>query len=170
MHVHLRPQSPVPSPPFPVLRLILAALHLVALGIGLGAVWGRAYALSRPLDRAAMVRAFRADTWWGVAAALWIATGLWRLLGGTEKAPTYYMHNHVFFAKMGFLVIILLLEVGPMITLIRWRQIAGRGTSAWNPNPAAARRIARISYIEAALVIAMVFAAVAMARGYGAAR
>jgi putative membrane protein len=54
-----------------------------------------------------------------------------------------------------------------MITLIRWRQIAGRGTSAWNPNPAAARRIARISYIEAALVVAMVFAAVAMARGYG---
>ncbi|PYP61918.1 MAG: DUF2214 domain-containing protein [Gemmatimonadetes bacterium] len=150
-----------------MLRLFLAAMHLIALGIGLGAVWARANALSRPLDRAAMVRAFRADTWWGIAAALWIATGLWRLLGGTEKSTSYYMHNHVFFTKMSFLVIILLLEIGPMITLIRWRQIAGRGTSAWNPNPAAARRIARISYIEAALVIAMVFAAVAMARGYG---
>ena len=150
-----------------MLRLFLAAMHLIALGIGHGAVWARANALSRPLDRAAMVRAFRADTWWGIAAALWIATGLWRLLGGTEKSTSYYMHNHVFFTKMSFLVIILLLEIGPMITLIRWRQIAGRGTSAWNPNPAAARRIARISYIEAALVIAMVFAAVAMARGYG---
>jgi len=150
-----------------MLRLFLAAMHLIALGIGLGAVWARASALSRPLDRAAMVRAFRADTWWGIAAALWIATGLWRLLGGTEKSTSYYMRNHVFFTKMSFLVIILLLEIGPMITLIRWRQIAGRGTSAWNPNPAAARRIARISYIEAALVIAMVFAAVAMARGYG---
>ena len=150
-----------------MLRLFLAAMHLIALGIGLGAVWARASALSRPLDRAAMVRAFRADTWWGIAAALWIATGLWRLLDGTEKSTSYYMRNHVFFTKMSFLVIILLLEIGPMITLIRWRQIAGRGTSAWNPNPAAARRIARISYIEAALVIAMVFAAVAMARGYG---
>lgn len=150
-----------------MLRLFLAAMHLIALGIGLGAVWQRANSLNGPLDRAAMVRAFRADTWWGIAAALWIATGLWRLLAGTEKATTYYTHNQVFFTKMAFLVIILLLEVGPMITLIRWRQIAGRGTSAWNPNPAAARRIARISYIEAALVIAMVFAAVAMARGYG---
>lgn len=151
-----------------MLRLFLAALHLIALGIGLGAVWARGNALSRPLDRAAMVRAFTADTWWGVAAALWIVTGLWRLFAGTEKAPRYYMHNDFFFTKMTFLVIILLLEVGPMITLIRWRQIAGRGTSAWNPNPAEARRIARISYIEAALVVAMVFAAVAMARGYGA--
>jgi len=150
-----------------MLRLFLAAMHLIALGIGLGAVWQRATALSGPLDRAAMVRAFRADTWWGIAAALWIATGLWRLLAGTEKGSSYYMHNQFFFAKMSFLVIILLLEVGPMITLIRWRQIAGRGTSAWNPNPAAARGIARVSYIEAALVIAMVFAAVAMARGYG---
>ena len=151
-----------------MLRLLLAALHLIALGIGLGAVWARANALSRPLDRAAMVRAFTADSWWGVAAALWIATGLWRLIAGTEKATRYYMHNDFFFTKMTFLVIILLLEVGPMITLIRWRQIAGRGTSAWNPNPAEARRIARISYIEAALVVAMVVAAVAMARGYGA--
>ena len=151
-----------------MLRLFLAAIHLIALGIGLGAVWARANALNRPLDRAGMVRAFRADTWWGIAAALWIGTGLWRLLAGTEKGTSYYVHNHVFFTKMSLLVIILLLEVGPMITLIRWRQIAGRGTSAWNPNPAAARRIARISYVEAVLVIAMVFAAVAMARGYGA--
>ena len=150
-----------------MLRLFLAAIHLIALGIGLGAVWARANALNRPLDRAGMVRAFRADTWWGIAAALWIGTGLWRLLAGTEKGTSYYVHNHVFFTKMSLLVIILLLEVGPMITLIRWRQIAGRGTSAWNPNPAAARRIARISYVEAVLVIAMVFAAVAMARGYG---
>lgn len=150
-----------------MLRLFLAATHLIALGIGLGAVWVRASALRRPLDRAAMMRAFRADSWWGVAAVLWIATGLWRLFASTEKPTSYYMHNHVFYAKMAFLVIILVLEVGPMITLIRWRQIAGRGTSAWNPNPAEARRIARVSYVEAILVVAMVFAAVAMARGYG---
>jgi putative membrane protein len=150
-----------------MLRLTLAALHLIALGIGLGAVWARGNALSSPLDLPAMRRAFRADSWWGLAAALWIGTGLWRLFGATEKSTTYYAHNHVFFAKMGFLAIILVLEIWPMITLIRWRQIAGRGTSAWNPNPAAARRIAKISYAEAVLVICMVFAAVAMARGYG---
>lgn len=151
-----------------MLRLTLATLHLLALGIGLGAVWARGDALSGPLDLPAMRRAFRADSWWGIAAGLWVLTGLWRVLAGTEKATDYYLHNHVFFAKMGFLVIILLLEIWPMVTLIRWRQIAGRGTSAWNPNPAAARRIARISHVESALVVAMVIAAVAMARGYGA--
>jgi putative membrane protein len=153
-----------------MLRVTLATVHLLALGMGLGAVWARATVLTGSLDLPTMRRAFRADTWWGVAALLWLATGLWRLFAGTEKATGYYLQNHIFFAKMGMFVLVLLLEIWPMITLIRWRQIASRGTSAWNPNPVAARRIARISRIEALLVAAMVLAAAAMARGYGSPR
>src|SRR5215210_3226950 len=97
-----------------MLRIALAAIHLLALGVGLGAVWARA----RAFDGAAARRAFAADTWWGVAASLWISTGLWRLLAGTEKATSYYLSNHVFFAKMGFLAAILLLELWPIVTLV----------------------------------------------------
>src|SRR5919206_2160505 len=100
-----------------MLRLTLAWLHLLALGVGLGAVWARARSLRGPLDAAALRRAFVADAWWGVAAGLWLATGLWRLLAGTEKATGYYLTNHVFFAKMGMFVLVLLLEVWPMATL-----------------------------------------------------
>ena len=70
---------------------------------------------------------------------------------------------------MGFLVIILALEVWPMVTLIRWRVAAARGRRAWQPVPSIAKRIATISYLEAVLVIAMVVAAVMVARGYGSA-
>ena len=124
-----------------MLRVALAALHLLALGIGLGAVWARARALGeRPLDVSAARRAFAADTWWGVAAGLWIATGLWRLLAGTEKATSYYLHNHVFFAKMGCLALILVLELWPMTTLIRWRVTAKRRGDGWRPDAGAAGR------------------------------
>jgi putative membrane protein len=110
-----------------MLRITLAALHLVALGIGLGAVWARARGLgARPLDRASVRRVFAADGWWGVAAVLWLGTGLWRLLAGTEKATAYYVANHIFLAKMGFFVAILLLELWPAITLVRWRRVAAR--------------------------------------------
>jgi putative membrane protein len=143
-----------------MLRLALAWLHLLALGIGLGAVWSRARLLGGRFDSGAVLRALTADSWWGVAAAVWLATGLWRLFAGTEKATAYYMSNHVFLAKMGMFVLIFALELGPMITLMRWRR--GR-----QPDAAAARRIATISYVECLLVVAMVLAAVAMARGYG---
>lgn len=151
------------------LRIALAALHLLALGIGLGAVYARAKSLSmRPLDIAAVRRAFVADTWWGIAAGLWISTGLWRMLAGLEKPREYYFQNHVFYAKMGFLALILILEIRPMITLVGWRRNSGRDRDSWKPDEIIAGRIATISYIEAALVIAMVVAATAMARGAGA--
>ena len=150
-----------------MLRLALAVVHLVALGIGLGAVWARARSLAASrLDEGSVRRALVADAWWGIAALLWIGTGLWRLLAGTEKATGYYLSNHVFHAKMGLLAVILLLELLPMATLVRWRR-ADAATVA-GENPPVARRIAAFSYVQAALVVGMVVAAVMMARGYGA--
>jgi putative membrane protein len=151
-----------------MLRVTLAVLHLLALGIGLGAVWARARALgARPLDRASVRLVFAADGWWGVAAVLWLGTGLWRLLAGTEKATSYYVANHLFLAKMSFFAAILLLELWPAITLVRWRRVAARSGASWTPDGSTAARMRAISYIEALLVVAMVIVAVMMARGYG---
>lgn len=144
---------------------MLAWLHLLALGVGLGGVWGRARAmhdsLRDPADERALKRALVADTWWGIAAAAWLVTGLWRLLGSTEKSTSYYLSNHAFTAKMGMFVAILALELWPMVTLIRWRM------GKREPNTRDAGRIEAISYVECALVIGMVFAAVSMTRGVG---
>ena len=103
------------------LAWLLASFHLLALGIGLGAVWWRGQALASDLDQAALQRAFRADSLWGLSAILWISTGLWRLLAETEKSTGYYLQNHLFLTKMGLLVLIILLELWPMATLVGWR-------------------------------------------------
>ena len=78
-----------------ILHWVLAALHLLALGIGLGAVWARGQNLRSALTPEDLRRVFRADNLWGLAAVLWISTGLWRLLAGVEKTTGYYLHNHV---------------------------------------------------------------------------
>jgi putative membrane protein len=146
------------------LRWLLAGLHLLALGLGLGAVWVRGRALSSRLDERGLRSVFLADMWWGIAAFLWIGTGLWRLLAGLEKNTAYYFQNHFFLAKMGLLAVILVLEVWPMITLIKWRRQVMRGEL---PVTRIAPALARISFAQAVLVILMVFLASAMARGYG---
>lgn len=46
-----------------ILRWLFAALHLLALGVGLGAVWARGRALRGELDEAGLRRAFSADAW-----------------------------------------------------------------------------------------------------------
>ena len=150
-----------------IIHWIFAALHLLALGIGLGAIWARRQALRARLDGLqAFRRVFYADNLWGFAALLWIATGVTRAFGGLEKGTEYYVHNGFFAAKMALLLAILVLEIWPMSTLIRWRIKLRRGQRV---QTGSAARMAQISTVEAFLVILMVFAATAMARGLGAA-
>jgi putative membrane protein len=147
-----------------VARWLLAAFHLLALGLGLGAIWDRARAFRGPLDRAGLTRLFYADNIWGLAALLWISTGLVRAFAGYEKGTAYYLGNSLFRVKMGLLILVLLLEIWPMTTLIRWRIAAGRGQPV---DTSHAATFSAISAVQAFIVIAMVFAATGMARGWG---
>jgi putative membrane protein len=147
------------------LRWLLASFHLLALGIGLGAVVIRGLALRSRLDGPALRWVFGADAAWGVAALLWLGTGLWRLLGGLEKGTAYYFHNHAFLTKMGLFAILFALELWPMMTLTTWRRRSARGQV---PDTTAAPLLARISFWQAGLIVVMVLLATAMARGYGA--
>jgi len=148
-----------------MLRWLLAAVHLLALGIGLGAIWARGRALLAPLDGPGVQRVLYADTWWGIAALIWIATGVVRAFGGFEKGAAYYVHNSFFLVKMALLLFILALEIWPMATFIKWRIRGARGETI---DASAAQTFARVSFLEAALIVLMVLAATAMARGYGA--
>lgn len=144
------------------LRWIVAAIHLLALGIGLGAVFARGRALRGTLDAGGLRRVFLADTFWGLSAVLWIGTGLWRAFGGLEKGTAYYLDQPFFWIKMGLLFAVLMLELAPMINLIIWRIQQRKGTPL---DTSAARRFAWISDVQAVLIMLMVFAATAMARG-----
>jgi putative membrane protein len=147
-----------------LVRWLLATVHLLALGIGLGAVWARGRGLGARLDPDGLRRVFAADAWWGVAAVLWIGTGLWRLLAGTEKGTDYYLASHVFWTKMVLLLGVLAMEVRPMLALMRWRRQLAAGST---PDTSSAGRLARISYAQAAMVALMAALAAAMARGIG---
>jgi putative membrane protein len=147
-----------------LVRWLFAALHLLGLGVGLGAVWARARGLRGPLDPAGLQRVFYADGWWGAAAGIWIGTGLVRVIAGLEKGMEYYLQNHVFWGKMTLLLAILVLEVSPMMTLVRWRAQVRRGET---PDTRLAGRFASVSYLQVVLVLLMVLAATAMARGIG---
>jgi putative membrane protein len=151
-----------------MLRTTLASLHLLALALGMMAVVLRGSALREAPGASSLARALRMDAIWGIAAALWIVTGLWRLFGATEKPLAYYMANHWFMAKMSLFVLIVALEIHPMVVLMRARAALRRGVApASIVTPAIATRVAVIGHIQATLALAMIFMATAMARGYG---
>lgn len=143
---------------------MLATIHLLALGIGLGAIVARAAGLRTASPGPGLRTVFFADAMWGLAALLWISTGLWRAFGGIEKGSSYYLGSTAFWIKMSLLLGVLILEIRPMLTLIRWRMAFRDGDE---PDLSLAPALARISVVQAGLVVAMAFAATAMARGIG---
>jgi putative membrane protein len=144
---------------------LLSTVHLLSLALGLPGVFLRGRAL-RALkdDPTAVTRVFAADNLWGIAAVLWLATGLTRVFGSFEKGSGYYLHSDAFLLKMALFGLILLLELWPMVTFIQWRIRTAKGLPL---DTSRAPRLARVNQLELVLVLAMPFLASMMARGMG---
>ena len=143
---------------------IVSALHVLALALGLPSVYLRGRALKGPLDRDGLRRLLAADTVWGIAAGLWIATGLLRAFGGLEKGSQFYLQSPLFWTKMAFFATVIILEIWPMVTFIGWRGALRRGET---PDTSRARALYLVNHVEMGLVVLIVFVASFMARGFG---
>lgn len=141
----------------------LAAVHLLAFALGFWAVLTRGTAFRRLAAGVGEARSVLiADNLWGISAVILLITGGMRAFGGYEKGTEYYLHQPLFHLKMTLFVLILLLEIAPMVTLVKWRIALGRGAAI---DAGRAKLFARISHVEALLVLLMVVAATGMARG-----
>jgi putative membrane protein len=143
---------------------IVSAFHLLALGIGLPAVYLRGSALKGALDGRGLRRLFVTDTVWGVAAVVWLVTGLLRAFAGLERGSEFYLQSSLFWTKMALILVVSVLEIWPMITFIRWRRAIAKGQAL---DASSARTLFMVSHIQLALVVVIVFVAAFMARGFG---
>lgn len=144
---------------------LLSALHVLALGLGLPAVFFRGRALRAvQTDPAAVPKVLSADSAWGVAALLWLATGLLRAFAGFEKGTHFYLASPLFHLKLTLFGLVFLLELLPMVTFIRWRIARGKQQPV---DTSKVPLLTRLNDVELALTLALPFVAAAMARGVG---
>jgi putative membrane protein len=144
---------------------LFSALHVLGVGIALGAIFSRGLAL-RALadgDSRAVRHALFADNFWGISALVLVVTGLTRLFGKLDKQPDFYLYNGFFWIKMGLFLTVLAIEIAPMATLMRWRFALRQGGSP--DTSRAAARLIRLNDAQTVIVIAIPFVAAAMARG-----
>lgn len=105
-----------------------------------------------------------ADNAWGIAALLWIVTGLGRAFGGLEKGTHFYLKLDLFWTKLGLIGLVFVLEIWPMATFIRWRRQLRRGQT---PDTSGTAVFYVLNHVEMALIVVIVFVATFMARGFG---
>jgi putative membrane protein len=153
------------------LRAALSALHVLAIAIGFAGLFVRGQKLRelRKDGGNAKIRAalLRADDAWGVAAVLWIVTGLVRAFAGLEKTPAFYTRNGFFWVKMALFGLVFVLEIRPMVTFIKWRIAKRRGETAVSAAFAASPLdvFVRLNDVEVVLILVIPFVAALMARG-----
>jgi putative membrane protein len=150
-----------------LVRALLSTLHVLALPLGFASLFLRGMRL-RELrhsrgDAGTRVALLSADNVWGLAALLWIVTGLTRAFAGLERTPDFYLKNGFFWVKMGLFALVFALEIQPMVTFIRWRFAKDRGRELVASAPL--DRLITLNDIETALVLVIPFAAALMARG-----
>ncbi len=141
-----------------LLAAAVSAVHVLSVALAAASVWLR----GNRLAQGDVAGALSADNAWGISALLMIGTGLWRAFGGLEKGTDFYVSSPLFHVKLGLVGLVLLLEVWPMVTLVRWRIAAVRGKTVEHRNT---RAFAVISRVQLAVVVLLPFVASAMARG-----
>lgn len=145
-----------------MVRYLFASFHLIALAMGIAAVHARWRALQRVRNTTDLPAVFHADNWYGIAVVIWVGTGLVRAFAGIEKGTAYYAENPWFLWKMGLFGLVFLLELYPMILLVKWRRSLKRGgVIDLGQSPI----LAWLSLLELPFLLIMVFLATAMARG-----
>ena len=146
-----------------LIRWLFAALHLLGLGIALGSVWARARALGGPLDRAGLQRVFYADSWWGVSAAIWSAPGWCGCWPDWRRAWTTISRTMCSGARWpccsGF-------SPWRWRRWCRWCDGGSRWRAGRRPTPSRGS-LRPHQLLQALLLLLMMLAATAMARGIG---
>lgn len=142
----------------------LAYFHYIALAVGFSGICIR-YLSLRDLTKpnSQLGNVFLGDNLWGIAAALWLTTGLLRAFAGYEKGTDYYLANTLFWVKVALFIAIFVLEIYPMITLIRWRLAKKNRMNADDSQTVVLLR--KISLIQILIILIIPLIASLMARG-----
>jgi putative membrane protein len=103
------------------------------------------------------------DRWYGVASGLVIVSGLLRLNLGLKGAD-FYVHNPVFWTKMGLFLAVGLISIIPTVAYIRWtRRTAADGSIALGDAEYA--RIRGLVLLQVGVFLFIPLCAAYMARG-----
>jgi len=145
--------------------LLLAIVHHL-LAFGIAAAITAQLVLVRPgMQPPAVQLAARYDMALGIMSMALVAIGFSRVFFGA-KGSAFYLHNHVFWAKVVLFALVGLLSVKPTRAFLRWRK-AQSADAGYAPEEVEIRAIRKTLMAEIHIFAFLPIAAAAMARGYG---
>jgi putative membrane protein len=147
------------------LDALLAVFHHICV-FGLFVILATELALVRPgMSAETIFRVARVDMFYGILAGLTLIVGTLRVIYGA-KGMAFYIHNPLFWGKLGLFAIIGLLSIPPTLNYMRWRKALRADLNAL-PDIAAIQSTRKLIAIQHALLFLLPILAAMMARGIG---
>ena len=145
---------------------LLAWLHFLCIFALVGALVSEVVLYRRRMDLSRLATLRRVDAWYGISAGLVIVSGILRVSFGA-KGAAFYLHNPIFWTKMGFFLMLGLLSIPPTMHFIR---LAGRvdASGAVTVDDPGYRRMWTLLGVEIALLVCIPFFAALLAQGLSA--
>jgi putative membrane protein len=98
---------------------LLHYAHFLCIFLLAALLAGELFLFRRSLP-AAMVRQLQVvDRFYGISAGLVILSGIGLVVFGL-KGSAFYLHNPIFWTKMGLFLVVALLSIGPTAAFARW--------------------------------------------------
>lgn len=145
---------------------LLAFFHYAAIFLTLTFLTVGMTLCRAPIGAATAVRLSRIDMFYFIAAMLVLLSGLARIFYGA-KGSAFYLHNQMFYAKVGVFVLVGLLSLVPTIRFMRWAK-AAKANVAYSVPAAEIASVRRFIHAELFLLLLLPLLAAFMARGIGA--
>ncbi len=104
-----------------LLDALLAWLHFLCIFTLVGALVAELVLYRREMSLARLTQLQRIDNLYGISAALVVVSGVLRMTLGLRGA-SFYLHNPIFWTKMGFFVAVALLSIPPTVHYLRLKR------------------------------------------------
>ena len=142
---------------------LLAYLHFGLILILAGILFSEVALSRRQMERASFTLLARLDIWYGAMAGCVLASGVSRVLWGAKGAE-FYIHNPVFWIKVGLFLVVALLSIPPTIHYLQVAR-AQPGSGAVAIDPQVFQRMRALLVAEVVILLILPLLAALMARG-----
>jgi putative membrane protein len=147
-----------------LLDALLAWLHFLCIFALVGTLLAELAFYRRRMDVARITQLARIDMFYGISAGVVVLSGILRVTFGL-KGAAFYLHNPIFWTKMGLFAALGLLSIPPTIHYLRIRSRAD-ASGAVSVDEGGYRRTWAVLGIEVGLLACIPLLGTLLAHGY----
>jgi putative membrane protein len=149
----------------PIIAVVFAWLHLLAIGVGAGMLLTEYWLCRRMPDRIQAGLLGQVDMGYQLALIGSLATGLARALYYGQDVA-YYLANRLFWLKIAIFFVIVVVAIAPTLQYIRWNREA-RTAPTFTPLERDVERVRASIALGLGLWLILPLIGILVARGYG---